>query len=154
MPLDTRQKSAAAFNAIQKSAKAMFWCRSPRAKINAARTTTFFVHCFGRIASNALSSHGLLIGVTSVASTLRGFRMFGAVRFSLLRNSNFQTIHSASRTIFELIFDCPDRRSSNVIGTSTTWNPRIHASLVISIWNEYPLDLIRSRSMDSSTARR
>ena len=69
-------------------------------------------------------------------------------------NSNFQTIHNASRTIFGLIFDCPDRRSSNVIGTSTTWNPRIHASLVISIWNEYPLDLIRSRSMDSSTARR
>ena len=40
----------------------------------------------------------------------------------------------ASRTIAPLIFDSPTRRSTNVIGTSTTRNPARSARYVPSIW--------------------
>ena len=50
-------------------------------------------------------------------ATLRGCRKV-TVRLNPQRKRSFHTIQSASRTIAELIFEWPERRSSNVIGTS------------------------------------
>ena len=73
---------------------------------------------------------------------------------SLFWKSSLQTIHSASRTIWPDIFECPWNRSVKTIGTSTTLSPCRQSLCVISIWKLYPFERISSRLIASSARLR
>ena len=61
------------------------------------------------------------------------------------------TPNKASLMIPPLILDCPSTLSVKIIGISLMVNPRREVVYFISIWNAYPLNLIRCKSMVSST---
>src|SRR5690606_19187338 len=67
---------------------------------------------------------------------------------------NCHTRQTASRMIFFDIFDSPWLRSTKTIGISQMRKPLRHARMLTSIWNEYPLDWMRSSSIASRTSRR
>src|SRR4051794_9458814 len=62
-----------------------------------------------------------------------------------------QTIQTASRTIDFDILLVPSVRSTKTMGISAIRKFRFHARKLISIWNAYPLDRTRLRSIASRT---
>ncbi len=94
---------------------------------------------------------------TSHSPTDLTIPLITAADYSRLNNRSTRshhTFHTASLMIFPLILLLPSVRSLKIILISPILKPLRQARNVVSIWKEYPSEVIASRSMPSSTLRR